>query len=77
MRKRAIIEAMANQQIINDWLNCGINSEQDLEWMENTSLFDTIFTYFEHLKTERQVFNRYYFESNTGSVYLTAIGTDL
>ena len=47
---------MANQQIINDWLNCGINSEQDLDFIEKTSLFDAIVTYLEHLKTDEQVF---------------------
>ena len=56
MTKRAIIEEMSNQQIINDWLNCGINSEQELDFIENTSLFDAIFTYFEHLKSDDQVF---------------------
>ena len=48
---------MANQQIINDWLNCGNYSEEELDLIENNSLFDAILTYFEHfVKSDEQVF---------------------
>ncbi len=43
---------MANQQIINDWLN----SEEELDLIEKTSLFEAILTYFEHLKSDEKVF---------------------
>ena len=53
--KEAIIETMADHQIITDWLNCGSYSQQELDLIDKPPLFDAIFRYMEHLKSDDQV----------------------
>lgn len=47
---------MSEQQIIQDWLNSSSYSQQELDLIERPPLFEAIFTYLEHLKSEDQVF---------------------
>ncbi|XP_054166468.1 hyccin-like [Oppia nitens] len=43
---------MADQQIINDWLNCG--SHEDIEFVTNETLIDSLLTYFDDFKCDEQ-----------------------
>jgi poly-beta-hydroxyalkanoate depolymerase len=47
----------ANQQLIDDWLNCSTSSVKETQFLINDSLIDAIFKVLENLKSDEKVFN--------------------
>ncbi len=48
----------ANQQLINDWLNCSNSSVKETHFLINDSLIDAIFKVLENLRSDEQVFHQ-------------------